>query len=104
MLVRNWYQTSLKTLWGGSETSIVISSDLCHYHNYQTAQLLDQTTSQAIMNLDEDTIDSQNSCGYIGIRGLLTFAQRHPLEAAILYLRNSGDTAGSKDSVDGYDA
>ncbi|MCK5477568.1 MAG: AmmeMemoRadiSam system protein B, partial [Methylococcales bacterium] len=37
-------------------------------------------------------------------RGLLTFAQRHPLEATVLDLRNSGDTAGSKDSVVGYGA
>ena len=94
----------IETLWGGPETLIVISSDLSHYHQYQTARQLDQTTSQAILDLDVNAIDSQHACGCVGIRGLLTFAQRHPLEATVLDLRNSGDTAGSKDSVVGYGA
>lgn len=94
----------IETLWGGSETLIVISSDLSHYHQYQTAQQLDQITSQAILDLDVNTVDSQHACGCVGIRGLLTFAQQHSLEASILDLRNSGDTAGSKDKVVGYGA
>lgn len=94
----------IETLWGGPETLIVISSDLSHYHTYQTAQQLDQITSQAILNLDVNTIDSQHACGSVGIRGFLTFAQHHPLEASLLDLRNSGDTAGSKDGVVGYGA
>ncbi|RKZ85020.1 MAG: AmmeMemoRadiSam system protein B [Gammaproteobacteria bacterium] len=94
----------IKTLWGGPETLFVISSDLSHYHDYQTAQLLDQITSQAILNMDVATIDSQHACGSVGIRGLLTFAQHHPMKASILDLRNSGDTAGSKDKVVGYGA
>lgn len=94
----------IATLWGGAETLIVISSDLSHYHDYQTAQQLDQITSQAILELDVNTIDSQHACGCVGIRGLLTFAQQHPMKAAIVDLRNSGDTAGSKDSVVGYGA
>lgn len=94
----------IKTLWGGPETLFVISSDLSHYHDYQTAQQLDQSTSQAILDLDVNTIDSQHACGCVGIRGLLTFAQHHPLKASILDLRNSGDTAGSKDKVVGYGA
>ena len=94
----------IKALWGGSETLFVISSDLSHYHDYQTAQQLDQSTSQAILDLDVNTIDSQHACGCVGIRGLLTFAQHHPLKANILDLRNSGDTAGSKDKVVGYGA
>ncbi len=94
----------IETLWGGPETLIVISSDLSHFHQYQTAQRLDQATSQAILDLDVNAIDSQHACGCVGIRGLLTFAQRHPLEVSVLDLRNSGDTAGSKDSVVGYGA
>ena len=94
----------IETLWGGPETLIVISSDLSHFHQYQTAQQLDQTTTQAILDLDVSVIDSQHACGCVGIRGLLTFAQRHPLEASVLDVRNSGDTAGSKDSVVGYGA
>jgi AmmeMemoRadiSam system protein B len=94
----------IETLWGGPETLIVISSDLSHFHQYQAALQLDQATSQAILDLDVNVVDSEHACGCVGIRGLLTFAQRHPLEATVLDLRNSGDTAGSKDSVVGYGA
>ena len=94
----------IETLWGGPETLILISSDLSHFHQYQTARQLDQTTTQAILDLDVNAIDSQHACGCVGIRGLLTFAQRHSLEASVLDVRNSGDTAGSKDSVVGYGA
>jgi MEMO1 family protein len=94
----------IKTLWGSPETLFVISSDLSHYHDYQTAQRLDEATSQAILDLDVSTIDSQHACGCVGIKGLLTFAHHHPMKATVLDLRNSGDTAGSKDSVVGYGA
>lgn len=94
----------IETLWGGSETLIVISSDLSHFHQYQTARQLDQATSQAILDLDVNAVDSQHACGCVGIKGLLAFAQHHPLEATVLDMRNSGDTAGSKDSVVGYGA
>jgi len=94
----------IELLWGGSETLIVISSDLSHYHDYKTAQRLDNATSQAIIEFDSNQIDSLHACGCIGIRGLLNFAQRSDLRATVVDLRNSGDTAGSKDSVVGYGA
>ncbi|MDT8372279.1 MAG: AmmeMemoRadiSam system protein B [Gammaproteobacteria bacterium] len=94
----------IEALWGGSETLIVISSDLSHYHDYKTAKLLDDATSQAIIAFDSNRIDSLHACGCVGIRGLLEFAQHFPLKASIIDVRNSGDTAGSKDSVVGYGA
>jgi len=38
----------LHQLWGGSETLIVVSSDLSHYHGYETARRLDLATAAAI--------------------------------------------------------
>jgi AmmeMemoRadiSam system protein B len=35
----------LECLWGGSETLIVISSDLSHYYDYETARHMDSSTS-----------------------------------------------------------
>ena len=35
----------LAKLWGGDETLILISSDLSHYHDYETAQHIDTDTS-----------------------------------------------------------
>ena len=95
---------AIETLWDGHETLIVISSDLSHYHDYQTAQQLDNSTSQSIVDLDYTAIHSANACGYIGVNGMLLFAQQHHLKASVVDLRNSGDTAGTKDSVVGYGA
>jgi MEMO1 family protein len=38
----------LRILWGGPETLIVVSSDLSHYHGYETARRLDAATAAAI--------------------------------------------------------
>src|SRR5437016_1781750 len=41
----------LATLWGGPETCVVVSSDLSHYHDYQTARATDWATSEIIEGL-----------------------------------------------------
>ena len=94
----------IETLWGGPETLIVISSDLSHYHDYHTAQHLDQVTSMAIQQLNPDAIDYPQACGRNPLNGLLYAAQHHKLHATALDVRNSGDTAGSRDRVVGYGA
>ncbi|MBI5782263.1 MAG: AmmeMemoRadiSam system protein B [Gammaproteobacteria bacterium] len=94
----------LDLLWGGPETLIVISSDLSHYHDYKTAQRLDQATSQAIEQLRIEDIRYDDACGRNPVNGLLHVARRRGLKARTVDLRNSGDTAGSHDRVVGYGA
>jgi len=94
----------LEKLWGDSETLIVISSDLSHYHPYQVALDQDQKTAAAIMTLNPDGFSSEDACGSIGIKGLLKIAANKKMRPTQVDLRNSGDTAGSKDSVVGYGA
>jgi hypothetical protein len=87
-----------------SSSIVVISSDLSHYLEYQSAQKIDRFTSDAILNLDSSMIDSVHACGCVGIRGFLQYAEKHQLTGHLLDLRNSGDTAGTKDKVVGYGA
>lgn len=94
----------LGKLWGGEETLIVISSDLSHYHDYQTARKLDQQTSQAIEALRPEDIHYEQACGRNPLNGLLYLARQLGLKAETIDLRNSGDTAGGKDQVVGYGA
>ena len=96
--------TVLETLWGGPETLIVISSDLSHYHDYQTAKRLDTVTSRAIESLRFEDIDHEAACGRNPVSGLLWVARRKGLHGETIDLRNSGDTAGSHDRVVGYGA
>jgi AmmeMemoRadiSam system protein B len=94
----------LEVLWGGSETLIVVSSDLSHDHDYETARRLDRATSQAIERLGFEAIQPEQACGRNPIRGLLHVARKYGLRATTLDLRNSGDTAGMRDEVVGYGA
>jgi len=94
----------IETLWGGPETLIVVSSDLSHYYDYETARRLDEATTRAIEALDPDGRDEGSACGRTRGRVLPLAARRHDLEVRTLDLRNSGDTAGPRDQVVGYGA
>ena len=91
------------SLWS-SDTMIVVSSDLSHYHDHQTATELDRQTADAIESNRPDRIGPQQACGHTAIRGLLTAAGQRGLHAHCVDLRNSGDTAGPKERVVGYGA
>lgn len=92
----------LADVWGGPETLIVVSTDLSHYHDYRTAKALDQATSDAILAFDADGLGPDGACGRIPVGGLLHLAKQKDLLIEQVDLRNSGDTAGSKDQVVGY--
>ncbi len=94
----------LLSVWGGEETAIVVSSDLSHYHDYETARRLDEATSRAIETLRPEDIRHEDACGRVPVNGLLHAARARGLSATTLDLRNSGDTAGSRDRVVGYGA
>jgi hypothetical protein len=94
----------LERLWGGSETLIVISSDLSHYHDYTTAQRMDRATSEAIVSLHPERLGYEDACGRIPVCGLLQLAKQRGLRGELVDLRNSGDTAGDKHRVVGYGA
>lgn len=93
----------LEYLWGGDETLIVISSDLSHYLPYATAQQIDNATVQSILQLQQP-IAHDHACGGTPISGFIIAAKNHQLTPKLLDLRNSGDTAGTRDQVVGYAA
>ena len=93
----------LEQLWGGPETLIVVSSDLSHYHAYDTAREQDAVTCRRIEHLDTG-IAHDDACGATPLRGLLLAAKRRGLGVKTLDLRNSGDTGGDRDFVVGYGA
>jgi len=94
----------IESIWDTANSLIVISSDLSHFHDYKTAQKMDQETSNAIEHLDHTRIDYDHACGKTGIQAILISAKKHELNARTIDLRNSGDTFGSKDRVVGYGA
>lgn len=94
----------LDAVWGGPETLIVISTDLSHYLDYDSAKSMDHAACQAIEHLDPAALKDGQACGRVPVKGLLTVAKRRGLSVETVDLRNSGDTAGPKDRVVGYGA
>lgn len=93
----------LEALWGGPETLILISSDLSHYLPYKDAQASDDNARQCIERLDAMALSEEQACGRNSIRPLLSLARQKGMKVLTADVRNSGDTAGTKDQqVVGY--
>jgi MEMO1 family protein len=92
----------LDTLWGGPETVVVVSSDLSHFEDYHSARRLDQQTTEAIESLRY--VSEDRACGGRAINGLIHTALARGMSVKAVDVRNSGDTAGPRDSVVGYGA
>ena len=95
---------ALSCVWGGAETLIVVSSDLSHFHDYDTAKRLDGATVEKIETLAGIDLDGGEACGCRGISAALIEARRRDLRVTALDVRNSGDTAGDRNRVVGYAA
>ncbi len=94
----------LEALWGREETLVVVSSDLSHYHDYETARRLDMATTRAIESLQAEPLQGEQACGCRPINGLLYVVRKLGLSIRAIDVRNSGDTAGARDRVVGYGA
>jgi len=101
---RDDVSTLLELFWNNTDTLLVISTDLSHFHSYERATRQDRLTSNAIEALQPEKIHYEDACGRNPLNGLLTLAIQHQLNISLLDLRNSGDTAGNKDRVVGYGA
>jgi hypothetical protein len=93
----------IERLWGGPETLIVISTDLSHYHAYDTARALDAATLARIAARAID-LNHDEACGATPLNGFLAVARNRDLPVKLLAACNSGDTAGGKGKVVGYSA
>ncbi len=82
------------------DTLLVISSDLSHYRDYETAKKLDKATIDTIKNLDETGFI--DACGEVPIRVMIDMAKAKNWKPEVLEYKNSGDTTGEKSWVVGY--
>jgi len=91
----------LERLWGGSETLIVISTDLSHYHKYDEARRIDGATLERIARFATD-LSHEEACGATPLNGFLSESKKKGMQIRLLAACNSGDTAGGKGQVVGY--
>jgi len=102
---------ALAKLAQGSDTLIVASSDLSHYHGYDDATKLDRKTLRAIEEYDYLSLTRNcerrvwEACGCGPIATAMIAAQRLGANrATVLKYANSGDTSGDRSRVVGYGA
>lgn len=84
------------------KTLVIASSDLSHFYPYEKACSLDKICTEAVPELDFETIPLCEACGIKAIMTLMHIAQQKGWQGTLLDYRNSGDTAGGKDKVVGY--
>jgi AmmeMemoRadiSam system protein B len=82
----------------------LVSTDLSHYLDHQTASQMDRRTAEAILARDPVAVGGDDACGLYALRGALEHARRCDLDVRLLDLRTSGDTAGDRRRVVGYGA
>lgn len=93
----------LDRVWGGSETLIVVSTDLSHYLPYDSARRIDADTLEQVLH-NGPGLDHGQACGATPLNALMQLARRRGLRPRLLAACNSGDTAGDRDRVVGYAA
>ena len=102
---------ALAKLIGNSNTLIVASSDLSHYHTYEQANAIDHNTVHAIEAWDYFNLSRNlqarvwEACGGGPIVAAMIAAERLGANrAALLKYANSGDVTGDRSRVVGYSA
>jgi hypothetical protein len=87
-----------------SNTLLIASSDLSHYHSYEEARALDERCIQSICDLNIAAMEDREACGKSPIVALMHLARAQGWKTRRLDYRNSGDTGGDKRGVVGYGA
>ena len=102
---------ALAKLVQGTNTLIVASSDLSHYHPYDECVRIDHKTLNAIQEYDyfdlSRNLESQTweACGGGPIVAVMIAAERlGATQAKLLHYANTGDVTGDRKSVVGYGA
>jgi len=102
---------ALARLIGNSDTLIVASSDLSHYHPYEEASAIDHNTLHAIQAWDYYDLSRNlqsrvwEACGGGPIVAAMMAAERLGANRAeLLKYANSGDVTGDRSRVVGYSA
>lgn len=86
------------------EAMLVISSDLSHFLDYNSALKKDKETIKIIENLDSEKLFGLDNaaCGVFPLLVFLEIAKIKKLKPKLIEYKNSGDITSEKSSVVGY--
>jgi len=89
---------------------VVVSSDMSHFHDDQTARAMDGQTLGLIQSFQARqlwqlcAVQKLEMCGFVPATTAILLAQKQGLAVDILTYGNSGDVTGDKGNVVGYSA
>jgi len=90
-------------LLNNPDNLVVISTDLSHFHTFDTAKKLDYTCLKAVETLDLEIFKQGcEACGALGVQAVILASKRLNLSSRLLDYRTSADASGDKSSVVGY--
>lgn len=85
------------------DTLLVISTDLSHFHDLESANKLDNLCIDAIKEQDSSKLHNGcEACGITGVEALLLVSKKNALHATIQDYRTSYERSKDKSSVVGY--
>ena len=85
------------------ENTVVISSDLSHFHALDVAKEHDYHCLKAVEKLDTEMLKQGcEACGIIGIEAMIMVAKQLKLSSKLLDYRTSADASRDESSVVGY--
>lgn len=87
-----------------SQTVLIVSVDLSHYHPYDEARKLDGQSIDHILNLADNGILSDEIDAPWAVATVLELARQNNWPPKLLKYANSGDVTGDKSAVVGYAA
>ena len=91
---------ALKPFIKRKDVLVVISADLSHYLDYDTAKIVDGVTIDMVEK--SQPLEEHQSCGAIGINAAILLSKYGNLHPRLIDMANSGDVTGGKDRVVGY--
>ncbi len=85
------------------ECGVIISTDLSHFYDLDSAKKLDAICIDAIEHLDPKLLHRGcEACGKIGVEAFLEVAKTHSFSPVVLDYRTSADASGDTSRVVGY--
>ena len=87
---------------------VIVSTDLSHYHDYESAVEIDGRLISYLEKIDSAGLMSaissgrSEACGYMPLLTILEYFKIKNAKMNIIKYANSGDTAGDKNKVVGY--
>lgn len=85
------------------DCGVIISSDLSHFYDLNSAQKLDHICLEAVEGLSPKRLhDGCEACGILGIEALILSAKKRGMHPHLLDYRTSADASGDTQRVVGY--